>query len=253
MEHHLYLSLIPESLVVSMLPPEEFGRYLAVGTEKRAREQAIYFEVADFESDYFDIQGAIERCVPHEDGQPKHSVYVSTYRVLEHVPLEAIGSLWLVTNNGLSLELKQGSLQTEGDDGHHLYQELCPVHPLIASSLSPPEFCRFITDPNIGVSVPRICFLELEPGEPHEVLERPERCNLPYKNIEHLWDCIRELTEKDKPAKTVDRIHPPHVLYRCTKSGFYIGDNETVLYYPFPSVEELEREHHRWWRWAQLS
>lgn len=253
MEHHLYLSLIPESLVVSMLAPEEFGRYLAVGTEKRAREQAIFFEVSNFESDYFDIQGAIERCVPHEDGQPKHSVYVSTYRVLEHVPLEAIGNLWLVTNNGLSLKLVQGPLPTEKDEAHHLYQELCPVHPLIASDLNPPEFCKFITDPKVGVSVPRICFLELQLGEPHKEVQKPEANNLPYKNIKHLWDCLAELTERDKTVKTVDRIHPSHVLYRCTKSGFYIGDNNTVLYYPFPSPEELEKEHHRWWRWAQLS
>ena len=253
MEHHLYLSLIPESLVVSMLRPEEFGRYLAVGTKKRAREQAIYFEVSNFESDYFDIQGAIELCTPHEDGQPKHSVYVSTYRVLEHVPLEAIGNLWLVTNNGLALELKQGPLPTENDEVHHLYQELCPVHPLIASDLNPPEFCKFITDPKVGVSVPRICFLELQFGEPHKELQKSEACNLPYKNIKHLWDCLAELTERDKTVKTVDRIHPSHVLYRCTKSGFYIGDNNTVLYYPFPSPEELEKEPHRWWRWAQLS
>lgn len=253
MEHYTYLSLIPESLVVSMLAPEEFGRYLAVGSGKRAREQAIFFEVSEFESDYFDIEGAIERCVPHEDGQPKHSVYVSTYRVLEHVPLEAIGNLWLVTNNGLTLELKQGLLPAEGDHDHHLYQELCPVHPLIASDLDPPEFCKFITDPKVGVSVPRICFLELQTGEPYTEQKEPEASNLPYKNIKHLWDCMAELTERDKAVKTVDRINPQHVLYRCTKNGFYIGDHETMLYYPFPSAEELEREHHRWWRWAQLS
>ena len=77
--------------------------------------------------------------------------------------------------------------------------------------------------------------------------------NLLNKNLEHLWDYIRELTEKDKPAKTVDRIHHPYVLYRCTRSDFYVGGSNTVLYYPFPSAAELEREHHRWLRWAQLS
>ncbi|MDT8300491.1 MAG: hypothetical protein RQ760_03340, partial [Sedimentisphaerales bacterium] len=148
MEYHLYISLIPESLVVSMLPAEEFGRYLAVGTKKRANEQAIFFELSnDFESEHFDLKGAIELCKPHEDGQPKHSVYVSTYRVLEHVSLEAIGSLWLVTSNGLTLELKQAPLPTKTEEIHHLYQELCPVHPLIASTLDPSEFCKFITDP----------------------------------------------------------------------------------------------------------
>lgn len=78
MEHHLYLSLIPESLVVSMLPADEFGMYLAVGTKKRAKEEAIYFEIkSDFESEYFDLQKALQHCTPHESGRPKHSVYVS--------------------------------------------------------------------------------------------------------------------------------------------------------------------------------
>ncbi len=30
-EQRLYLSLIPQALVASMLPPEEFGRYYATG------------------------------------------------------------------------------------------------------------------------------------------------------------------------------------------------------------------------------
>lgn len=254
MEHHLYLSLIPEALVVSMLPAQEFGRYLAIGTKKRVKEQAIYFELSnDFESEYFDLQGAIQLCTPHEDGQPKHSVYVSTYRVLEHVPLEAIGSLWLATSNGMALELKQGPLPTETEQIHHLFQELCPVHPLIASSLDPSEFCKFITDPQVRVSVPKISFLDLRLGTVPEKPEKSDAGDMPYKNIQHLWSCMLELTEKNKTTKTVNRIYSPRVLYRCIKSGFYVGDQHKLLYYPFPSSEEMEKKHHRWWRWAQES
>jgi len=85
---HLYLSLIPEALIASMLTPEEFGVYYAVGTSKKAHGQAIFFEVdADFRQDYFRIDEGIRRCVPHEDGSPKASIYISVYRVLEHVAL----------------------------------------------------------------------------------------------------------------------------------------------------------------------
>ena len=42
---HLYFSLIPEALVASMLDPEEFGSYYAVGTKKKSTGQAIFFEV----------------------------------------------------------------------------------------------------------------------------------------------------------------------------------------------------------------
>ncbi len=87
MQNYLYLSLIPESLVASMLPPEEFGAYLATGTRKRPHGRAMFFQIApDFQSDYFDLASADRRCVPHPDGQPKHSVYLSIYRALEHIP-----------------------------------------------------------------------------------------------------------------------------------------------------------------------
>ena len=43
MEHYLYMTAFPEALVASMLPPEDFCKYLAVGTETRAHEYAILF------------------------------------------------------------------------------------------------------------------------------------------------------------------------------------------------------------------
>ena len=252
MEYHLYLSLIPETLVVSMLPADEFGRYLAVGTKKRVREEAIFFELkADFESEYFDLQKALQHCTPHENGRPKHSVYVSTYRVLEHIPWEVFKSLWLITHDGRTLELKQGPLPTEIKGNHHLYQELCPVHPLIASLLTPTEFCKFITDPNVTVSVPKICFLELKLGKMLEESSEKQFWDLPYKNIQHLKDCLLELDEKEKITKTVNRILPKRVRYRCIRSGFFVGDQNTVLYYPFPSPEELAKNHLKWWHSAQ--
>ncbi|HUW17956.1 MAG TPA: hypothetical protein VMW16_01490 [Sedimentisphaerales bacterium] len=254
MARYTYLSLIPESLVLSMLPPEHFGAYLATGTKKRAREHAIYFNLkADFESAYFQFKKAAEHCTPHPDGQPKHSVYVSTYRALEHVPLDTIGSLWLATRDGRVLELKQTPLPSEFTGRYHLYQELCPVHPLIASALSPVEFCNFITDPLRSISVPKMCFLELQLGGIADDPESTQTENLPYRNIQHLRDCVRELAYKGKTTKTVDRIHPQHVPYRVIKGGFFVGDQNAILYYQFPSEAEMEKIHHQWWRSAALS
>jgi hypothetical protein len=212
----------------------------------------VYFELkGGLEGEHFDLAGAIELCTPHEDGQPKHSVYVSTYRVLEHVPLDAFGSLWLTTNNGLSLELKQGALPASPNGIDHVYQELCPVHPLVASVLDPSEFCKFITDPKTRVSVPKICFAELKLGPVPSNPQGADPGDLPYNNIKHMWSCVLELTEKEKTTKTVNRIYHRHVKYRCIKTGFYVGNHDTMLYYPFPSERELEKNHHRWWRWAQ--
>jgi len=254
MDAFLYLSLIPESLVVSMLPPAEFGTYLATGTKKRAREQAIYFEIEkDFQSDYFDLATAKQSCVPHPDGQPKHSIYVSTYRVLEHIPLEAMGSLWLATRDGRTLQLGQQSLPQQFEGKYHLYQELCPVHPLIASVLDPVKFCKFITNPNVSLYIPKICFVELELGGMAENPASARVEDLPYEHLDHVRDCLAELAAREKTTKTVNRIQPERTPFRCIKSGFFVGDGDTVLCYPFPSVEDMEKHHHDWWRSAALS
>jgi hypothetical protein len=248
-----YLLLIPESLVISILEPESFGTYLATGTKKRAREIALYFDLkSDFKSDYFNMVQAARDCVPHPDGAPKSSVYVSTYRVLEHVPLDAIGSLWLTTRDGRVLELKQGTVPSSFTGRYHLFQELCPVHPLIASTKDPVEFRRFITDPKVRISVPKICFLELQLGELQDDPAHGKSKNLPYKRIDHLRDCLMELADRGKTTKTVNRTQQEHVPYRVIKSGFYVGDSNSVLYFPFPSVEELEKTHHDWWRSATV-
>lgn len=253
METHLYLLLFPESLVMSMLGPYEFGSYLATGTMKRAREQAMYFQLnSGFESDYFDIEKATKSCVPHEDGRPKHSVYVSTYRVLEHVPLNVIGDLWLVTRDGRGLALQHSEVPEEYEGQYHLYQELCPVHPLIASRLNAKDFSNFITNPEVTVSVPRICFVEMDLANLANEPSSGNAKNLPYKNIEHIRDCLIELATKDKTTKTINRIQHEHVSYRCVKTGFFVGDQTTMLYYAFPSLEDMHKHHHYWWRSAEL-
>ena len=248
MTTHLYLSMIPESLVASMLPPDEFGRYLAVGTRKQSRGQAMFFHLkGEFASDHFDFSLARQRCVPHADGKPKHSVYLAIYRVMEHVPLDAVGSLWLATPEARVLELRAAAMPGEFPGKYHLYQEICPVHPLIASSLAPDEFCRFITDPAQPISVPKLCFAEMELAELASDPRRGRAEDLPYPQIDHLRNCFVGLEDAGgKHTKTVDRIHPREFPYRSVKSGFFLGDRDRILYYPVPSREDLAGKHYFW-------
>lgn len=252
MKRYLYLSLLPEALIASMLPPQEFGNYLAVGTKKRTRGQAMFFEVdPNFDSDYFKLKDIDILCKPHEDGTPKRSKYFSIYRVLEHVPLNMLKNLYLTTDDGRVLELKQAEYTSRNDTKLRLYQQLCPVNPRIASSLEPIDFVKFITNPSNRISVPKIVFVQLGLNNLSTDPVNGSDENLPFPNIQHLRDCLTELkVVKDKPTKTVIRFMQGDFLYRTIKNGFYVGDQNDFLFYKFPSIEELENEYYPWWRSA---
>lgn len=252
MKRYLYLSVTPEALISSMLPPEEFGNYLAVGAQKRTRGQVVFFEIdADKAGDFVPHEYIERRCVPHNDGSPKSSVYLSIYRVLENIPIESLKSLYLTTDDGRVLKLDQGEYRKSLTKELHLYQELSPVTPRVASVLDPYDFAKRVTDTTHHVSVPRIFFVELQLNGLANDPMYGGADNLPYSNVPHLKDCLLSLKTGDqKLNKTVIRFFNGDVHYRTCKNGFFIGDQKTFIYYPFPTKEELETKYYVWWRSA---
>jgi len=253
MERYLYLTLTPEALISSMLPPHEFGNYLAVGTKKRTRGQAIFFEI-DFAKakDKLPVEYIEKRCVPHKDGKPKSSVYLSIYRVLETLPLDAFKSLYLTTDDGRVLELKQADYKVTNDKGLHLYQELCPVTPRVVSSIAPIEFMKYMTSTVEQISLPKLVFVELQLNELAANPESGSVNDLPYENVDHLRDCLLDLKkDPSKNKKTVIRFFNRDLLFRTIKNGVFLGNSEKVIFYAFPSLAELEDKYYAWWRSAK--
>jgi len=254
METHLYLSLLPEALIVSMLNPEEFGSYYAVGSSKKSRGQAMFFEVdPNYRNTYFRMDEALKRCVPHEDGRPKASIYVSVYRVLEHIDPSALLDLHLTTQDGRTLALKASDVLPEGEEGLHMYQEVVPVSPLVVSRHDPVSFYELIVKtPASLVSVPAITFAELQLGELANDPEMGMLNNLPYNNPDHLRQCLSEVKTKFVSTKMVDRTHSPVIPYRTIKNGFFVGNYDKLRYYALPSAETLRSENYRWFRSASM-
>jgi hypothetical protein len=251
MSKYIYLTCTPEALVASMLPPDKFGMYLSTGTKKRNKGQAIFFEVdlAKIES-LIDMDSLNKRCVAKEDGSPKSSVYLSVYRVLETIPTSALKNLYLVTDNGNVLELKKGTYSNNIKQGAlHLYQELCPVTPLVASGLAPAAFMKKLTDGSTAISLPKLFFVDLKLGDLAENPLNGSAEYLPYSNIGHLRDCLEILKgEYEKHMKTVQRIYSGHLLYRTIESGFYIGSKDDLNFYPYPTMSELENINYEFFR-----
>lgn len=260
MDVHLYFSLIPEALIASNLPPEKFGQYYATGSSYKSKGQCIFFEVdPNFRSEYFDIETAVGRCVPTADGTPKHSVYISVYRVLEHLPINVLGKLYLTTSYGHTLGLERG--ETPGNEAYslHLYQDLVPTNSLVVSNLDPLHFYRSVTtDPIKFIRFPGLFFVELELGELANDPENGQVGDLPYSFIHHLREALMVLkppagdAPSTKDSKMVHRVHSLEFPYRMIKHGFYVGNGPDLAFYPMLSHRELRDNHNQWWRSANV-
>jgi len=251
---HLYLSMVPEALIASQLSPEQFAVYYAVGSAEKSRGQAMFFEIdPSFRHEELPVEEGLARCHLHEDGSPKRSVYISVYRALERIPLDAILRLYLVTQDGRVLGIDPSETCPEDTTGLHLYQEIAPVHPLVVSTMGPREFYSLIVKtPTSLLTLPAVCFAELQLGELADNPEYGSVGNLPYANIDHLRQCLVDLRTKTVHAKMVDRVSSASFLYRTLRMGLFLGNRERLMCFPMPSQEELRSKHYRWWRSAGM-
>jgi len=252
MSKFIYLTAIPEALIASMLPPKEFGEYLSTGTKKRNRGQALFFEIdlGQIEK-HIDKDSLDRRCVAKPDGSPKSSVYLSIYKALEMIPLSAIKSLYLTTDNGHTLELKKTPYDkaSEIKNRMYLFQELCPVSPLIASNLAPSTFLKVLTNGSTPIVLPKLFFVELKLGDLATNPRKGLIDYMGYAEVEHLRDCLEILSAEDKKQmKTIQRVFSGNLLYRSIESGFYIGSKDEMIYYRYPTLAELEDINYEFFR-----
>jgi hypothetical protein len=244
-----YLLVFPmEALIASSLEPEDFGTYMALGSTKGSTERLMFFQFRGEFGDYFDWEYARRNFSSMPEGEPKHSLYLSVYRTLEHTDLEMLGDLYLTTRDGRSLRLEQGEYsEAYGGENYYLYQELCPINPLVVSVRNPRDLINCMTDPATKVWVPKIVFTDLKVID----FDNPEHTgNIGARydhNLEHLKACIEELkASPGKSNKTLDRSHVERFSYQIIKNAVYVGDRQKMLTYPMPGEKELNRNHFRW-------
>ena len=207
----------------------------------------------DFRHPFFPIEEGLKRCVAHEDGRPKKSVYLATYRVMEHVPLKMLRKLYLVTSYGEVLGLDRGKYENNKEETLHLYQEIAPIHPLVVSTLNPVDFYKFLTqDESSFIHLPAVAFVELGLGNLARDPEFGEVGDLPYANIPQLRESLLEVVHKDSHTKMVNRLEAPEFPYRAIKNGIFMGNAEELIYFPLPSRTELRSTYYNWWRSANL-
>jgi hypothetical protein len=257
---HLYMIVFPiNALVASQLEPTEFAQHYTIGSARHFQGKVIFAELdINFRDPYFLIDEYLEKTVPHADGSPKRTKFISSYRVLEHVPFNVIKKLYLVTVSGKALELSPSPYTAENVPGLiRIFQEIAPVRNLIASRLDQRDFGNYITaDTAKGAS--RFCFTQIDLNIEEFLAESRNReiiiSPIPDSNPYHLLDCLMEMHRtEDKQVKTISLSSVLHnISYRVLRHGFWFFDkNDEMLFFPMPTAHELETTYYDWFKSAR--
>lgn len=247
------------ALVASQLEPMEFGKQYSVGTKRYYQGKILFAEVdIDYRNDFLPIDEYLAQTVAHPDGSPKHTKIIASYRVLEHLELDAIGDLYCVTVTGQTLRIQKteytGS-ESEAESGEvKIIQQINPLQLLVATTLNHQAFGAQMTSGNNPKGAPKLFFTQIDfdvneflaGWENNPFLPTPIPDVHPQKLASAL-DYLR--TSSDDRTATIGLASVfDKVFYRRLSKGFFLSHGEKMNYYPFPSHEELERDHYTWYR-----
>jgi len=260
-ERHLYLVVHPNhSLVASQLDAERFIKHYVRESARYFEGKLVFVELdADFRHPYFDVAGAYAQLKPHDDGSPKATKFVSSYRVLEHVDFGAMGTLYLSDASGGYVALEPspyGPAAESADYGEELrvILEVDPVKFIVLTRLGLSEYARFATDAANSKGAPKMLYTELDVSMDDFIRETEESPYVtsffPGIHPERLRAAIRELRRSpSKDVKGISLYCPlDRISYKLLRSGFVFASPELVKFYPLLSLDEVERRYYKFWK-----
>jgi len=257
-ENHLYIVLHPNhSLIASQLSPEHFLRHYVQGSTRYFEGRLIFAEVDPaFRNDYFDIDKAYSELVPHEDGRPKATKFIKSYRALEHVDLDALGKLYLCNSVGDYLALDSAEYYPGHDaEEFRIMLEVNPVKFIVLTKYNFMDFGRFITDPSNSKGAPKMFLTQLEFSTDEFLREFEEnpliRCYVPGIHPARLSKAIEEI--RNTPGKYVKGLSLDcpidKISYKLLRDGFMFAEQGgKYKYYPLLSLDDVERRFYKYWK-----
>ena len=256
-DNHLYHILYPNpSLVASQYNPEQFSRHYTSGSTRYYTGKLVFAEIdCNFRNPYFNIDDAIEQLVPHEDGRPKATKFISSYRVLEHIDFQSIQKLYLTTPDGSVLELQEHAYETIHQPGFlRIFAEIAPLRMLVLTTYNFIDFGHNITAPDNTKGAPKFFYTQLDINteeflanfEANPFMQSP----IPTIHPAKLRDAIHELSiYRTKHTKGLSLDCPlEQIPYKMIRHGFMFSSQKESKFFPMPSLEEIEKNNFKFWR-----
>lgn len=257
MEQRLYFIIHPiGALIGSQLDPKAFAEHYKFGSTKHYGGKLIFAEIdINYRNAYFDIDTILKQVVPHEeDGRPKATKFIKTYRVLEHIEFSAIKEVFLVNADSSLLELERHTLDETREEGIiRLYGEINPLKYFILSRFNYQEFGQYITRDSTK-SAPVIAFsqFELHADEFLEEIQKNPLCISPIQGVHpvNLKDAIQEM--KDLPDKKTKGLtlnaSIDSLSYKLIRHGIMFSNQKETILYKMPPIREIEDKHIKFWK-----
>jgi hypothetical protein len=256
-QNHLYMIMHPsQSLIASQYQPDQFAVHFMSGSTRHYQGKVIFAEIdPQYRNPFFDIDRGFAGLIPHEDGRPKATKFVASYRVLEHVDFDAVQRLYLTTPSAAVLELSPAPLEKGNNaDAIRIFAEIVPTRMLVLARMRFPEFGRYITDPDNPKGVPKVFYTQfsldidtfLQEFADNPFLSTP----FPSLHPSKLRDAIVEL--QNKPQKQTKGLSLDSNMnrksYKYVRHGFMLSSQKETKFFPMPPLEEIEDSNIRFWR-----
>ncbi len=256
-EQHLYMVLYPSTfLISSQLTPEELGQHYLTGSKQNYDSGLIFAEIDNsYRNDYLDIDWGLEQLVPHKDGSPKATKFISAYRVLEHIKLDSIKRLYLSSASGYVMGIDSAPfVQPEDSTRFKIYAGITPLRMMSVSTLSFEEYGRHMISDQKHKGAPSLFYAQLEFNSKQFRIDYDKNPLMPSPipgiHPAILRSKIDEI--KDKPVKTTKglkietNIHrfPPQLF----RHGFTFFSSVNSLYFPMPSRDVIEEKFYKYFR-----
>ena len=255
-EKRLYMILYPnQALVASQLDPDMFAKHYTSGSSRHYSGKVIFAAIdKNYRNDYFSIDEVLRKTVPHEDGSPKATKFISSYRVLEHVDFSAIGTLYVTTQEGHCLGLNPGACNGSIDEDVVLYAEIAPMRMLVLSEMHKKDFGDYITSPKNSKSAPKQFYTQFDidiVDFVNKFEQNPfEPSPIPTLHPSTIRDGFYELKKySGKHNKGLSlSSNLDSFSYKLIKNGFAFSGGGECLFYEFPDYKTIEKEYYKFWR-----
>jgi hypothetical protein len=244
------------ALIGSQLNPDRFARHYTVGSTRDYQGRLVFAELdPEFRKDFFDIETGMASLVPHDDGRPKSTKFIASYRILENVDFSAIRALYLSTPAGYTMRIDSATFEQKPSPHIlRIYAEINPIRMLVLSKSNFVDFGKYVTEPGNPKGAPKLFYTQVEFNIDEFLdefaLNPLMQAPLPGIHPSKLRDAIYEVQRIPTKAHKGLALDCPfdQIPAQMIRHGFMFASQEDYRFFPMPDIKTIEKDFYKYYK-----